>query len=598
MIIGDNELIGLYLGSGDVDALNQLVNRHSRLVYGVCRKMLWRAEDAEDAFQIVFLLLCKKAPKLLEHNSLAGWLHKTSVLTCLKLRRKIQRTREINMGPEPVEDKSSREPWRTIASASDVETLHCEIQRLPTLYREVVVLCHLEGKSRAQAAALLDCTTASVKAALARGRKQLRQRLLKKGIAATVALAASKPAEAVEPADAVTEFAEVECVKNEHSMHSLQPLIAATLLKCQGLSALQTVGTGTEIVNAFIQKELSTMSFVTTKTSLLVSVTSILIGGFCLAAIAATPNSQPEPDQDIVTVFPQYTNGVVASFRIEGSAVEPKQEQEGDEVDPAAKTKDETWDEYTSRLYDIKIINEDHLAKWRDGETVVVAGKEVSLIEYIFETRTRMVPVTRMRQVDDGKGGTRNVPETVEVQQNYTVQIPQTRMAKTQLIIPAWDSQPEDATNPGFQVVKAITEKSKAYEVSKDGKQRMAAKKPSQSDATYDAIDPETVVIRGATTQKGEACVVAEDSDGETLRVFVDSDKDSKIDRWMYYADGKLSIVDKDTNGDGKTDRVEQFITDNPELVRVGVDTDQDGKIDEWSEEDRTVFEEMYDEAG
>lgn len=502
------------------------------------------------------------------------------------------------MGPEPVEDKSSREPWRTIASASDVETLHCEIQRLPTLYREVVVLCHLEGKSRAQAAALLDCTTASVKAALARGRKQLRQRLLKKGIAATVALAASKPAEAVEPADAVTEFAEVECVKNEHSMHSLQPLIAATLLKCQGLSALQTVGTGTEIVNAFIQKELSTMSFVTTKTSLLVSVTSILIGGFCLAAIAATPNSQPEPNQDIVTVFPQYTNGVVASFRIEGSAVEPKQEQEGDEVDPAAKTKDETWDEYTSRLYDIKIINEDHLAKWRDGETVVVAGKEVSLIEYIFETRTRMVPVTRMRQVDDGKGGTRNVPETVEVQQNYTVQIPQTRMAKTQLIIPAWDSQPEDATNPGFQVVKAITEKSKAYEVSKDGKQRMAAKKPSQSDATYDAIDPETVVIRGATTQKGEACVVAEDSDGETLRVFVDSDKDSKIDRWMYYADGKLSIVDKDTNGDGKTDRVEQFITDNPELVRVGVDTDQDGKIDEWSEEDRTVFEEMYDEAG
>ena len=80
MIIGDNELIGLYLGNGDVDALNQLVNRHSRLVYGVCRKMLWRAEDAEDAFQIVFLLLCKKAPKLLEHNSLAGWLHKTSCL--------------------------------------------------------------------------------------------------------------------------------------------------------------------------------------------------------------------------------------------------------------------------------------------------------------------------------------------------------------------------------------------------------------------------------------------------------------------------------------------------------------------------------------
>ncbi len=604
MIIGDNELLALYLGNDDIDALNQLVNRHSRLVYSICRKMLWRAEDAEDAFQIVFLLLCKKAPKLLKHNSLGGWLHNTSVLTCLKLRRKIQRTREVNMGPEPIEvaDQSNREPWQTIASASDIETLHHEIQRLPARYREVIVLCHLEGKSRAQAAALLDCTTASVKAALAHGRKQLRQRLLKHGIAATVVLESSNlvPAVGEKSVQAVEamETAKTE-VENEHAIsHSLQPLILATLLKCQelnepGTAASTAVGSGSGIVNAFIQKESSTMSFAFTKASILVASVSILLGGLGFAASAANPNRAYDSNRSIV-VLQHQDDGLPVSFRAAADSAESQQEQETDKVDPAAKTADETWDEYVSRLYDIKVINEDQLAEWRDGKTVTVAGGKAPFTRIEHETRTRKIPVTTMKAIPDGKGGTRNVPETKEIEQAYTVAVPKTTMVDTQLIIPAWDSKPEDATNPGFQLVKEQPNESRPMGVSELGKQYLAQFKPSVDDATYDEVDPETVQIRGWTSGKGERCTIVEDKDGMILRLFVDSNKDRKLDRWMYYSDGKLSYVDADTNFDSKVDRAEFFSKDT---VRVGVDENKDGKfgMDEWSEQERSEFE-MYDE--
>ena len=594
MIIGDNELISLYLDNEDIDALNELVTRHSRMVYGVCRKMLWRAEDAEDAFQIVFMLLCKKAPRLLKHNSLGGWLQKTSVLTCLKLRRRIQRTREVNMGQKPIDvaDKSAKEPWQTITNASDVETLHQEIRRLPTMYREVIVLCHLEGKSRAQAAALLDCTTASVKAALARGRKQLRQRLLKHGISATVALEASQQVEAVDGKSPSAELvANAELAANEDAVfHSLQPLIAATLLKCQGLNSTVAVGSGSGIVNAFIQKEFPAMSFLFNKTCLVVACTSILLGTFCLAALAANPNQEPDPQLSIATVLQNYSNDQPVSFRTVDAGAASQQEEKTDKVDPAAKTEAETWDEYTIRLHDINIINETQLAKWRDGNSVTVAGSKIPYSVIRRETRTRTVPVTTMTTVDNGNGTTRIVPEIKNVEKMYVVSVPHTKMVNTELVIPVRFSKPDDAINPGFQPVASEIE-TPPYRPSIQSRLRMAQAKPSQVDAKFDEVDPETVQIRGWTSPKGESCVVAEDLNGKLLRLFVDINDDTKTDRMMYYLDGELSFVDKDTNGDGRMDRVEQFM---PDKVRVGVDTDLDGEIDEWSEEERAKFDKMY----
>ena len=133
MLFADDELLGLYVHNDDRVALEQLIRRHSKMVMGVCRSLLWQQADAEDAFQAVFLLLSKKAPKLLKHNSLGGWLHESAVRISLKHRGRIIRKREVAMSEEPIGKAS--EPWQTIAKSRDKELLNLEISRLPIRYR-------------------------------------------------------------------------------------------------------------------------------------------------------------------------------------------------------------------------------------------------------------------------------------------------------------------------------------------------------------------------------------------------------------------------------------------------------------------------------
>src|SRR6516162_8174092 len=70
--------------------------------------------------------------------------------------------------------------------------LHEEIQRLPKEYRTAVVLCDLEGRTRAEAARCLCCSPGTVKRRLARARHLLQAGLSRRcpAIPATACVAA------------------------------------------------------------------------------------------------------------------------------------------------------------------------------------------------------------------------------------------------------------------------------------------------------------------------------------------------------------------------------------------------------------------------
>ena len=267
MLPNDNELIAIYVKRDDASALEQLVRRHSTMVLRVCRHMLWREEDAEDAFQAVFVLLAAKSPKLLKHESIAGWLHVTATRVSMKLRRQLAKKREIEMLEEPAK---RTEPWEAIAERRDRELLHHEIARLPKNYRDVIVLYHFEGKSRSQIADVLNCTTIAVKALLSRARKTLRKRLIRHGISASIGLAACMAAR------------DSEAAANDE-------LIQSTLEHCLGQAPTGDVGSGTGL-ETLLAKE-SVMAFGLKSLSVAASC-ALMVAFVSFAAIAAGPDDE------------------------------------------------------------------------------------------------------------------------------------------------------------------------------------------------------------------------------------------------------------------------------------------------------------------
>lgn len=183
VIESDNQLLHAFLNQDDHEAFEQLVRRHSQMVFGLCVNILANRQDAEDAFQTTFMLLSMKAAKLSSYHSIGGWLHETCLRTCLCLRRKLSRKREVNV--ETIIEKTGEDHWEQIATQNQSEQIHQEIATLPASYRDVIILCHLDGMTRNQAAEILDTTAASVKSTLTRARKLLRSKLLRRGVATT-----------------------------------------------------------------------------------------------------------------------------------------------------------------------------------------------------------------------------------------------------------------------------------------------------------------------------------------------------------------------------------------------------------------------------
>src|SRR4029078_12847455 len=72
----DGQLLDRFVAGGDGSegAFEALVARHGPMVLGVCRQVLGRAHDADDAFQATFLVLARKAGSIRKGDSLGPWL--------------------------------------------------------------------------------------------------------------------------------------------------------------------------------------------------------------------------------------------------------------------------------------------------------------------------------------------------------------------------------------------------------------------------------------------------------------------------------------------------------------------------------------------
>jgi RNA polymerase sigma factor (sigma-70 family) len=194
----DGELLERFAARGEEGAFAALVRRHGPMVLGVCRRVLGHAQDAEDAFQATFLVLARQAESIRKQASVGGWLHRVAQRLAVKARARRARRHdhERRAGTMRKAEADVSGAWQDLQGVLDEA-----LQSLPEKYRSALVLSYLEGKTHEEARRQLGCPLATLRSWVARGRKLLRTRLARRGLALSAeALATALLAGAAEAA--------------------------------------------------------------------------------------------------------------------------------------------------------------------------------------------------------------------------------------------------------------------------------------------------------------------------------------------------------------------------------------------------------------
>jgi RNA polymerase sigma factor (sigma-70 family) len=174
--LGDGELLGRFIERHDESAFAALVKRHGPMVWGVCCRQL-NYHDAEDAFQATFLVLVRKAASVVPREMVGNWLYGVAHQTALQARRTATRRSAKEVQVMADTEAVQNDQWADVQPVLDQE-----LSRLPDIYRAVIVLCDLEGRTRKEVARHLGVPEGTVAGRLARARAMLAKRLTARGV--------------------------------------------------------------------------------------------------------------------------------------------------------------------------------------------------------------------------------------------------------------------------------------------------------------------------------------------------------------------------------------------------------------------------------
>ena len=169
---------------GEVDAFEDLINRHSRRVYRTLVGILGNPEEACDAMQDTFLKAFQHLGSFQGRSKFSTWLVSIASNTGLQLLRERKRVQSLD---DDVDTDGGFRPQQIRAWSDDPEQSYSKtevrslvedhVMKLPAKYRVVVMLRDIEQLSIEETAAALGLGIPALKSRHLRGRMMLREAL-------------------------------------------------------------------------------------------------------------------------------------------------------------------------------------------------------------------------------------------------------------------------------------------------------------------------------------------------------------------------------------------------------------------------------------
>ena len=145
----------------DQDAWNELVERYSPMVWGICTRYRLSSQDIEDVNQNVWLRLVEQLGNLREPAALPGWLATTTSRECLRVLRAGCWYDRSSPAPDELPDDPMIEEG--IIAAERNAALRAAFAELPPRCRQLLAMCMGEtSHSYAEISVILQIPVGSI----------------------------------------------------------------------------------------------------------------------------------------------------------------------------------------------------------------------------------------------------------------------------------------------------------------------------------------------------------------------------------------------------------------------------------------------------
>src|SRR5437870_5417020 len=160
---------------GDIQAFEELYQRHQRRVYNLCLRMTNNIPEAEDLTQEVFIHLFSKIGSFRGESAFTTWLHRLTVNKVLMHFRTNKKYRNQTALDDMLHEPRAGETLNHSRPLTwDRITLERAVMQLPPGYRAVFILHDIEGYDHAEVARMCGNSIGTSKSQLHKARNKLR----------------------------------------------------------------------------------------------------------------------------------------------------------------------------------------------------------------------------------------------------------------------------------------------------------------------------------------------------------------------------------------------------------------------------------------